>query len=1148
MSGFLSMSKAELGEMLDGGGRWGLLFVTGIVSLIGISILSFAISTVEEYKEGNEALFSAVENFSVLIFTVEYILRCWVADNVCLYVIQPIPILDLLSILPTWIDLFVPGDALPAYAFLRMLRIFKFASNSERGGAASAAFSNSWKENKSLIVAASFAGLAVWLVTASLQYFAERLNPEMDWCYPPAKGAVDCACDDDGCSGEGCECVKRFGSIPSAMFFVLLNLSGEFPLADKSSNLGRVVGVATAIISVGIFAIPTGLIGAALEKSVGALDANEEDYDVDDGDVEEIAAEARSLIKGKPDVDIPVPPFTLQKRYKHLCGVLICLSTLAALMSTMKSMPYAGILVFFVLDIMCGFFFLHEHIMRVITAGPSVIWGTMFSSLLPVADLMAWLPSMLRLLGGAIVCPYYLVLSVALFRMIKWERYSRGFQILAKVLAKSQGVLVIGGMAAAVCLVLCSTLMYFCERNNPDPSMRKYYSSVPTAMWMTLLNLSGEAPLCDYTLPGRIIVGFLSIVAVAIFGIPVGALGSGFEDVISELASGEDEEEGEGGESEPLVGGGKQSYHTLSTIPTIAEKQAESAELENVVEGNEPGALQRIVAGRGPQGRYFMAVSVLATLFAVTLEVVSTCAFASASPIAVATVHTLEAVVVVWFTFEYSIRAAAMGSEYVFSWLGVVDFLATFPWFVAVGLFGSSAAVIVNMYDGPLRGLRLLRLVRLDTYAPSLSLVDDALRACWGGLSVAGYASAVLWFLFTIVLFLFERDDVENGEDQRFRSALSSAQYSAVLITGDYPIKDFTLGGKLCCVCAVVVAVGIVAVPASVLAGAFVEILQDGAAEERRRRKAAAASLERIFLSRKDKIKEKQFAMHGVVKNAITHSAVLRGLGDANPPTLAKLCVWKNGRSDSAELYRQTAVALVFLNVLAVVLESVPFIEESLPHLVWQGFEFLSVLFFTAEYALNVLTAVYDPRHNFLRSNFVLSFVGVADLLSIVPFYLQTIVLPLLAPQLEFDATIFRMLRLARIVQFEQFFDSFTLLEDVFVKAAPVLKATGVVALIVWVGGASIFYYMEPHSEDEDVAALAQGGADVAVFTSIVDALYYCAIFLAGEWAVVDFTPAGSVLCTAMALIGVALFSIPVGVLFEGFQDKLVEKHGSTLD
>jgi len=283
-------------------------------------------------------------------------------------------------------------------------------------------------------------------------------------------------------------------------------------------------------------------------------------------------------------------------------------------------------------------------------------------------------------------------------------------------------------------------------------------------------------------------------------------------------------------------------------------------------------------------------------------------------------------------------------------------------------------------------------------------------------------------------------------------------------------------------------------------------------------------------------------ALHAVVREAITKSAILRGLD--NPNWIAKMCLWKNGKSQSAALFHTTAAWLVFLNVLAVVLESVPFIENGLPHAVWQTFEAVSVIFFSVEYLLNILTAVYDPIYNFNRWNFASSFVGMADLISILPFYVQTIILPLVAPGVFFDATIFRIFRLARILNYEAFSSQFLLLSEVFVKAGPVLQATGVVALIVWIGGATIFYYVEPH-DDALAEAAGAGGEDAQVFTSIADSMYYTSIFLAGEWAAIDFTPAGAVLCTIMALVGVALFSIPVGVLFEGFQDKLIEAHGA---
>jgi voltage-gated potassium channel len=137
------------------------------------------LNTMESLNSEYSEIFDAIEGISVLVFTVEYILRLSVADDAVAWMVQPIALVDLLSVLPFWLDLFLPGDVFPAVQFLRMLRLFKFLATSNRGRFACKAFSDSFEENKSLLAASCFAGGAVWLVTASLMFLAETNNKEM---------------------------------------------------------------------------------------------------------------------------------------------------------------------------------------------------------------------------------------------------------------------------------------------------------------------------------------------------------------------------------------------------------------------------------------------------------------------------------------------------------------------------------------------------------------------------------------------------------------------------------------------------------------------------------------------------------------------------------------------------------------------------------------------------------------------------------------------------------------------------------------------------------------------------------------------------------------------------------------------------------
>lgn len=60
-----------------------------------------------------------------------------------------------------------------------------------------------------------------------------------------------------------------------------------------------------------------------------------------------------------------------------------------------------------------------------------------------------------------------------------------------------------------------------------------------------------------------------------------------------------------------------------------------------------------------------------------------------------------------------------------------------------------------------------------------------------------------------------------------------------------------------------------------------------------------------------------------------------------------------------------------------------------------------------------------------------------------------------------FDSSVFRVLRLFRILQLEHFVSAFTLLGNVWDSCKATLAATGLLALVVWIGSACLFYLFE---------------------------------------------------------------------------------------
>ena len=125
-------------------------------------------------------------------------------------------------------------------------------------------------------------------------------------------------------------------------------------------------------------------------------------------------------------------------------------------------------------------------------------------------DLMGWLP-----LAGWVLTDSQLCLALAgSCVLFKLERYVQSFVKFREILSDNGAIFVVLGYCGIVTWIICSALFYLTERDNPDADMAATYASAPVAMWMTLLNLSGESPVCEYTMVGKWISVFLGAVAV----------------------------------------------------------------------------------------------------------------------------------------------------------------------------------------------------------------------------------------------------------------------------------------------------------------------------------------------------------------------------------------------------------------------------------------------------------------------------------------------------------------------------------------------------------------------------------------------------------------------------------------------------------
>ena len=217
---------------------------------------------------------------------------------------------------------------------------------------------------------------------------------------------------------------------------------------------------------------------------------------------------------------------------------------------------------------------------------------------------------------------------------------------------------------------------------------------------------------------------------------------------------------------------------------------------------------------------------------------------------------------------------------------------------------------------------------------------------------------------------------------------------------------------------------------------------------------------------------------------------------------------------------------MVILNVIAVVLETVPWLEH-LEHTLFVRFEIFSIAFFSIEFLLRLWSsgARFGAGRAWEgRKAYLLSFSGIVDLVSILPFYLQ-----MLFPGL--DLRVLRILRLVRLLKLSHYSSA---IEDLVEAVRAERRAFGATLYLLSIAltlTSALMYYAEGAAQPEKLA-------------SIPHAMYWSAITLTtvGYGDVSPVTPIGQVISVFTALLGVSTVAMLTGIVASSFANQVARR------
>jgi voltage-gated potassium channel len=219
-----------------------------LMGLIFLNVLAVVLETERPLGLRHRLVFHWFDVVSVMIFSAEYILRLWSCTESAdfrhpvwgrlRYLLTPLAAIDLLAILPFYLPMILSVDL----RFLRALRLFRIFRLLKLGRFVKSlrTMKNVLKDKKEELVVAVFSVLILLVLSSSLMYFAEHgAQPE------------------------------KFSSIPAAMWWGIATLTtigyGDiYPV----TLAGKLLGSAVAILGVGLFALPAGILASGFAQEI----------------------------------------------------------------------------------------------------------------------------------------------------------------------------------------------------------------------------------------------------------------------------------------------------------------------------------------------------------------------------------------------------------------------------------------------------------------------------------------------------------------------------------------------------------------------------------------------------------------------------------------------------------------------------------------------------------------------------------------------------------------------------------------------------------------------------------------------------------------------------------------------------------------
>lgn len=228
-----------------------------------------------------------------------------------------------------------------------------------------------------------------------------------------------------------------------------------------------------------------------------------------------------------------------------------------------------------------------------------------------------------------------------------------------------------------------------------------------------------------------------------------------------------------------------------------------------------------------------------------------------------------------------------------------------------------------------------------------------------------------------------------------------------------------------------------------------------------------------------------------------------------------------------SRLFDVLITVAIVLNIFIAIADT--FDELSAYRIYFDMIEMVTVIGFTVEYFLRIWTAnllyPYESYFHAIRK-YALSFDGIIDFLSFVPYYL-----PFFFPSGIVAFRMFRVVRILRLFRINAYSDALSVISKVINRKKDQILSSVFIVLTLMLASSLCMYSVE-HQAQPEVFKNAFSGFWWSVST----------LLTVGYGDIYPVTELGKILSIAITILGVGIVAIPTGIISAGF----VEEYNNT--